>query len=417
MATIIVTPGDTAQRKEKPEKVFYRVEQDGKSCDFTSAYKLQWEEWISGDEIPVITVNNPARKKELNVIQDMIQRETDALRRIARGLDRPCSYCSARDIVEVFKGYMAQYRIRTILEQMEKECRASGRLRTAETYRTTSNRLRAFLIGRNAWMNGGVEDDIHIIHFTPDFLISFEAWMRNKGLVPNTVSFYMRILRSAYNRGVELRAVDDMRPFRRVYTGMERTVKRALPANIIRKIRDIDLEGERELAYARDMFMMSFYLRGMSLVDMAFLRRSNLVGNMLTYRRSKTGQKLTVQWTGEMQSLLSYYPRNETDYLLPIIRNNNSNAHYAYRHECARINAGLRELALRIGIKGKLTMYVARHSWASIAYVKGVPISVISKGMGHESEKTTRIYLAELDKSVVDRANATVLKALNSGMD
>lgn len=57
-------------------------------------------------------------------------------------------------------------------------------------------------------------------------------------------------------------------------------------------------------------------------------------------------------------------------------------------------------------------MYVARHTWASVARSKHIPISVISEGMGHDSEVTTQIYLASLDHSVVDRANAMILRGL-----
>lgn len=56
--------------------------------------------------------------------------------------------------------------------------------------------------------------------------------------------------------------------------------------------------------------------------------------------------------------------------------------------------------------------YIRRHSWASIAKSRNVPISVISEGMGHDSENTTQIYLASLDASVVDKANKKILDLL-----
>ena len=65
-----------------------------------------------------------------------------------------------------------------------------------------------------------------------------------------------------------------------------------------------------------------------------------------------------------------------------------------------------------IGVSIPLSMYVARHSWASIAKSKNIPISVISEGMGHDSELTTQIYLASLDNTIVDNANAQILKCL-----
>lgn len=59
-----------------------------------------------------------------------------------------------------------------------------------------------------------------------------------------------------------------------------------------------------------------------------------------------------------------------------------------------------------------LTMYVARHSWASIAKQKQISISVISGALGHDSEKTTLIYLSTLDTFAVDNANSEILAAL-----
>ena len=57
-------------------------------------------------------------------------------------------------------------------------------------------------------------------------------------------------------------------------------------------------------------------------------------------------------------------------------------------------------------------LYIARHCWASVARSKNIPISIISEGMGHDSEATTRIYLASLDTSAIDRANSLILKDL-----
>ena len=76
------------------------------------------------------------------------------------------------------------------------------------------------------------------------------------------------------------------------------------------------------------------------------------------------------------------------------------------------INRDLKRLGVEAGIGLPLTLYVARHSWASVALASGVPVNVISEGMGHESENTTRIYLASLDSSAVDRANSAIIKSL-----
>ncbi len=158
--------------------------------------------------------------------------------------------------------------------------------------------------------------------------------------------------------------------------------------------------------------MMSFYLRGMSFIDMAFLKKSDLRNGSVTYRRHKTGQLLVIAWTDEMQLILDKYPENGSDYLLPIIRKRGTVELYAYRNAGYNINRSLKKVAERAGIDVHLTLYVARHSWASAAKAKGIPLSVISEGLGHDSEATTQIYLASLDTSLVDNANSLILESL-----
>lgn len=100
-------------------------------------------------------------------------------------------------------------------------------------------------------------------------------------------------------------------------------------------------------------------------------------------------------------------------YLLPILKSSlNHNQQKHYRNVMSGVNRHLKEVAKLADISVPLSMYCARHSWASVARGKNIPISVISEGMGHDSEATTQIYLASLDSSVVDKANAQIPKSL-----
>ena len=129
------------------------------------------------------------------------------------------------------------------------------------------------------------------------------------------------------------------------------------------------------------------------------------------FRRRKTGQQLTVKWEKCMEDIIAKYGENTaTRYLLPIITNPCSDERTQYRNAICRINVALKEVAGLAGLNIPLTMHVARHCWASVAKSKNIPLSVISEGMGHDSEETTRIYLASLDTSVVDKANSLILK-------
>ena len=130
----------------------------------------------------------------------------------------------------------------------------------------------------------------------------------------------MRNLRAIYNRAVSEGLVVQRNPFKHVYTGIDKTKKRAVSLSVIRRIRDLDL-NKKSLIFARDIFMFSFYTRGMSFVDMAFLKKKDLQNGILTYRRKKTGQQLFIKWEKPMQELIDKYNTSETSYLLPIIQN------------------------------------------------------------------------------------------------
>lgn len=280
--------------------------------------------------------------------------------------------------------------------------REYGREGTAEKYRSA---MRSFSTFR-----GGA--DIGLAEVDSELMEAYQAWLRRRGVTANTVSFYARILRAVYNRAVEQGLTADRRPFRHVYTGIGKTVKRALPLDIIRKIKELDLSASPAMSFARDMFMLSFYFRGMSLVDMAFLRKDSISSGAITYRRRKTGRQLSIECTAEMQTILDRYSPASSDYLLPIIKSTGGDGRRSYRNMGFCINYNLKKIAGILNIGTALTMYVARHSWASAARDKGIAVGVISEGMGHDSEATTRIYLSDLDAGVVHRANSLIISTL-----
>ena len=113
-----------------------------------------------------------------------------------------------------------------------------------------------------------------------------------------------------------------------------------------------------------------------------------------------------------MQEIIDKYDTSGTPYLLPIIRDMKEDARKQYKSEAHRENQSLKKIGKLLGLAIPLTSYVTRHSWASIAKSKNIPIATISEAMGHDSENTTRIYLASLDTTVVDKANSLILKSL-----
>lgn len=341
-------------------------------------------------------------RPECGHIREQIAFDLDRFARIIGLLGRGGMAFTCDDIVDAFKCFRRRWSMFRVLEASILKLKEHRRIRTAAAYRQALNSFCGFRHGV----------DILIDELTPEIIEDYQLNLRARGNSLNTVSFYMRILRAAYNRAVESAAVENRHPFRRVFTGLAKTRKRAVPIAIIKRIKNLDLANDAELDFARDMFLLSFYLRGMSLVDMAFLRKTGLRDGRVVYRRHKTGQTLEIEWRHEMQAILDKYPPNPTQYLLPIIRKEGINEHVAYRKVGCKINRQLKMIADMVGVPGGLTLYVARHSWASAAKSKHIPIGVICEAMGHDSETTTQIYLASLETSVVDRANSLILSSL-----
>lgn len=223
----------------------------------------------------------------------------------------------------------------------------------------------------------------------------------------------MRNLRAVYNRAVDKELIPQRFPFKHVYTGVDKTMKRAVSLRTIKHIKEVNLSANPALDFARDMFLFSFYTRGMAFVDMAYLRKKDLNYGILSYRRHKTGQQLFIKWEKCMQEIVDKYNTDQSNYLLPIIKPlKGGEERKQYLYAAHNINRSLKIIGNKLGSSVRLTMYVARHTWASIAKSKNIPITVISDAMGHDSETTTRIYLASLDTLAVDRANSLILKSL-----
>ena len=200
------------------------------------------------------------------------------------------------------KGTAAHLSLFSFMKRIISALRSEGKIRTSEASTSALTSFRQFRAGKDIMMDS----------INADIMRDFASWHYAKGNTPNTVSFYARILRAVYNRAVDMEMIEDKRPFRHVYTGIGKTRKRALPLVAIKSIKTIDLSASAELEFARDMFMFSFYLRGISFVDMALLKKSDLSRGYLVYRRRKTGQKMTIKWTAEMQTILNKYPSSTT---------------------------------------------------------------------------------------------------------
>ena len=386
--------------ENKEGTIYYQIIQNRVIRQLKTDYRLFMHEWNETENS--IIISNNSRQNYLQSIEVRIGWDIKWLQSVINQLENKRVKYTADDIISTFQKQANEQLLFNFMQGVITQLQQMGKQRTSETYRCT---LKSFMQFRE-------DKDVLLEDIDSDLMLMYEAYLRNKGLTKNSTSFYMRILRAVYNRAVEKDLATNLNPFKHVYTGIDKTIKRAIPLKAIKQIKNLNLSLQPSLDFARDMFLFSFYTRGMSFIDMAYLKKNDLSNGILSYRRRKTGQRLFIRWEKCMQEIVDKYESPLSEYLLPIIKPMNGDERTRYQNAMYLINRKLKDIGKMVGLQLPLTMYVARHSWASVAKNKNVPISVISEGMGHDSEMTTQIYLASLDTAVVDKANSMILNSL-----
>ena len=360
-------------------------------------FRDEWDDVSSS----VIIAGTKERKAYLELTASKLKSDQERLDRIIAEKEALRVKFTADDVVTEYKKLPESMTFFTFIRSMAERKMAAKRYGTAKTYRDA---LASFSNFRNG-------EDIAFDALDKEIICQYEAWMKDKGLKLNTSSCYLRTLKTLYLKAVDMGLTEDKGIFSRVFTGFATTAKRAITIYGIKKILKLRLKEGSALAFARDMFMLSFYLQGISFVDMAYLKKTDIRNGVLQYSRKKTGQAITISWEREMQEIVDAYSlqAKDTPYLLPIIRKQDGTERRQYEKTEHNVNRNLKKIGVMAGLHIPLTTYVSRHSWASIMRDMGNDISVISRGLGHEDIKTTQIYLSAIDNSTVMKANKRLI--------
>lgn len=355
------------------------------------------------EESGTITRNVP----DFESLQNRIDSDFATLQHIIRELEVSPKNYSTDDIINRFKQPNFHISVLDFIQEQITFLKDCKKLGTAQNYQRTLYSLRSFLDGKS----------LMFTELTHRFVDSYNDFLLRKGLVKNSISFYMRILRAIYNKAVRRGMVNQIFPFKEVYTGIDKTRKLAVNENFIKQIIDLDLSENSALSFTRDLFLFSFYARGMAFVDMAFLKKSDLFNDIICYTRHKTGQTLFIKIEPCIRLIIDKYSSEVRDsqFVFPILKSLDLQENYKqYKNRLRAYNSHLKQLALKIGSGINISSYTSRHTWASVARNHNIPLSVISAGMGHSSEKTTEIYLKSIENSLVDGANKEILNSVNS---
>lgn len=366
-----------------------------------SPYRLKEENFDVAAQKAVYFQGSSLSRKQVKVVNDVMGKMRKEVENIVSSLSCGNVNYITKDIVIKYKEKQDDCYLITFMDKRIAEKEKIGKCGTAKAFRSTQRSLKRFLDTRRVKFN-----DIDYA-----FVKDYENYLYGTGVVSNTVSFYLRNFRTIYNmaydRGME---VSPNNPFRKVKIRYNKTVKRALKRDLLEKIVKLDLSGNTHLMEARDLFMFSFYTRGMSFVDIITLKHTDIVDNVIYYERNKTHQQMQVAVTEPLQRLIEKYNVDDT-YVLPFINRYEHLSFYKrYQSAYGSIYRHLNTIADMLQINTPLTTYVARHSWATLAKEGGASVCAISEGLGHTTEKTTVIYLKEFDRSVVDDINERLVQ-------
>lgn len=382
--------------------LFYRIIHKRRMRQVHTGHRVMRTEWNQENETVVLTECD-ARSDYLKTVQIKFKEGLSRFSRIIVRLEKSGNDYTVDNVVEQFLAPETIVGFLSFARKLIADDKKMGKVRVSDHYTAALNRFVGF--------HG--EEEVSFDEFNTTLMGQYECRLKEERLCPNSISYYMRNLRAIYNQAVEQELTEQRNPFRHVYTGIAKTVKLAVSIDVVKSLRSMDLRHDPITLLARDLFLFSFYTRGMAIIDVAFLRKSNLKNGVLSYRRQKTGQLLTIKWEPQMQEILNRHTRWEPDFMFPIIDDNKPEYYKQYRAAYNKILRKLKKIGVSLGLTEALTFHRSRHSWASIAKENNVPLSVICEGMGHDSEKTTRIYLASLDNSVVDNANSKIISLID----
>lgn len=395
---------------------------------YTSTVSLYPQEWDEGQQQILLPDEDSVRYHYLCRAADTLSYYRRQFEEAIGLLEKSGRY-ALPDIVIGDYAHQKLTGLRGFIAYLSRSLSRAGQVRTARAYLTAGHALIRF--------NKGV--DIPMRHINACMIKEFETYLKDCGKAMNTISYYMRMLRAVYNKAVKERLIEAKRqnPFEGVFTGFQQTRKRALDVGKLKELYNLDFSAlleqkpdevnipggktsvsgplgdkrhDKALYDCWRYFFFCFHARGMSFVDMAYLRKENIRQGVICYYRKKTGQMIEVTVTPILRRIIDSFcgeVRN-SPYLFPIIRDAHRDARLQYESGLRLQNRRLKKLSVLARIGAKLSTHVSRHSWATIGKKQNLPLWVISEGLGHSSQKTTYIYLASFDRATIDQASEQI---------
>jgi integrase/recombinase XerD len=382
--------------------IIYRITHLNRVYTINSGVSILKQYWDS-EYFQIIKQHPNAKLLNLKLLKDYFKIEKailtmdddfsiEKLRNIVKG--------NASNSSKSFKSFAQE-----LIEQMMQE----GRTGNALVYQTAVNRLTAFS-----------NDEIAFNKIDYKLLTAFIHQLKLEGLKTNSISNYLRSIRAIYNKAIKHKLVDrSLYPFYDISIKSEKTAKRAISKEEIKSLLNIELVKDSTAKRSLDYFMLSFYLKGMSFTDLAYLKQSNIIDGRIHYKRRKTHKIYNIKLFSSAVEIINRLRPESSDYLLPILGNeiieDSLEAKKVLKQWIKTTNKYLKRFSVETDSNITITTYTARHAFATIAKRLGYSNELIAEALGHEyGNKITNIYLDAFDTNKIDAMHQHIIKVCSS---
>lgn len=396
MASVKVKFLDKKKLKDGTYPIAIQVIHKRKKKLFHLGHSLKKSEWDYDKNTPN-TKNNSYR-----LYRGRIKSAINDLNTIIIGLENARESFTIKDIEAQYKPERSQYSSKTTfnwyVDKIITDLKEENRIGNANAYANLKSTFTR-LLGNDVLLHDINETLIH----------EFIHAMTKDGLSVNSRAVHLREIRALINKAINDNLIEESAyPFKNISIKTQKTRKRAVNKDVIKMVEELDVPENLQLY--KDLFMFSFYNRGMNFVDIAYLKVKNIESGRLNYTRQKTGQQFSIKITDKSKAIIDRYNdlKEPESHIFPVIYRKGKE-YLDYKNAMRLMNKKLKKISEILKLDVPLTTYVSRHSWATIAKRSGISTAVISEGLGHESEETTQVYLDSFENDVLDDANDLII--------
>ncbi|MTE25498.1 site-specific integrase [Winogradskyella ouciana] len=397
MATVKIKLDTRRAKSNDTYNIIYKIRHLKKVHTINAGISVLKKHWNSTNSRVINSCPN-AKSINLKLLNDYL-----ALEKAILALDDEVTIEKLRLLIKG-KTETQTSSFKTFTQQLIDEMLTTKNTGNALVYRTAMNRFLDFC-----------KKDITFTEIDYVLLQKFENHLKLKGLKQNSISNYFRTIRAIYNKAIKHKLVDRSHyPFYDITIKSEQTAKRAISREDIKRLQSIELDEDSTASKSLKYFMLSFYLRGISFTDMAYLKASNINNGRILYNRRKTHKNYSIRLFKPAEAIIKSLQYENSSYLLPIInetlQEDSLEAKKVIKQWIKTTNKYLKRLSLELQSDSTITTYTARHSFATIAKRLGYSNELIAEALGHEyGNKTTAIYLDAFDTNKIDELHIAVI--------